>query len=207
MLQNTGKSAGTTHKPDNGRLDPQWRDGIRLEGSVFIGSAVVQWLRDGLGIIRSSGEVEALAWSVRTMVTCAWSPRSPGWRTALGSICAARRGVTRGATAAHRPGRARVDCVSIGDLLDAMQADAGVPVSELRVDGGAAKRFHDAIPIGCDRRARGQPQIAETTALEPRIRGIGVVSGSGDEIASRWRTERRFAVMPGAPVRAMRAGD
>src|SRR4029453_18233533 len=142
MLQNTGtKAPQSQHKLVT---TVAWtRNGITeyaLEGSVFIGGAVVQWLRDGLGIMRSSDEVEALARSVPDngdvyLVPAFAGLGAPHWaQYARGAIM----GLTPGATAAHIA-RAALESIAFqsADLLDAMQADAGVRLAELRVDGGA----------------------------------------------------------------------
>jgi glycerol kinase len=112
-----------------------------LEGSVFVGGAVVQWLRDGLGIIRNSQEVEALARSVPDNGGVYFVPAfvglgAPHWDSyARGSIF----GITRGTTAGHIA-RAAVQSIAfqVADLLDAMRRDSGDAVKELRVDGGAS---------------------------------------------------------------------
>src|SRR5207248_6438818 len=143
MLQNTGRRA----VPSSNRLvtTVAWKLGdtteYALEGSVFIGGAVVQWLRDGLGLIRKSEEVEALATSVPDNGGVYFVPAfvglgAPHWDSyARGSIF----GLTRGSSAAHLA-RAALESIAyqVADLLDAMQRDSGNPVQELRVDGGAA---------------------------------------------------------------------
>src|SRR5260370_15734612 len=119
----------------NGRTD------YALEGSVFIGGAVVQWLRDGLGLIKSSGEVEALAGSVPDsggviLVPAFAGLGAPHWDPyARGSMF----GLTRGTTSGHIA-RAALDAIALqsAEVLDAMQADSGITLTELRVDGGAA---------------------------------------------------------------------
>ncbi len=111
-----------------------------LEGSVFIGGAVVQWLRDGLHLIRNSSEVEALAKEVATtdgvyLVPAFAGLGAPYWNQhARGTIV----GITRGTTSAHIA-RAALESIAFQsyDLLKAMEADAGIPIAELRVDGGA----------------------------------------------------------------------
>src|SRR5262249_48874401 len=183
-----------------------------LEGSVFIGGAVVQWLRDGLGIIRSSSDVEALAASVPDngnvyLVPAFAGLGAPHWdQYARGTIV----GLTRGATAAHiAPAALESIAFQSADLLDAMQADAGVRLAELRVDGGASRndllmQFQADI-IGAP---VVRPQITETTALGAAYLA-GLAAGfwtSEDEIASQWRAERRFEpAMPASRVRELRA--
>ena len=212
MLQNTGAKAPVSrHKlvttvawMRNGAAE------YALEGSVFIGGAVVQWLRDGLGIIRSSSEVEALARSVPDngdvyLVPAFAGLGAPHWdQYARGAIF----GLTRGATAAHIA-RAALESIAFqtADLLDAMQAD-GTRLAELRVDGGAARndfmmQFQSDL-IGAP---VVRPQITETTALGAAyLAGLAVgFWKSGDEIASQWRTERRFEPsMPASRVGELR---
>jgi glycerol kinase len=214
MLQNTGARAPLSrHKlvttvawTRNGAAE------YALEGSVFIGGAVVQWLRDGLGIIRSSGDVEALALSVPDngdvyLVPAFAGLGAPHWDPyARGTIV----GLTRGATAAHIA-RAALESIAFqsADLLDAMQADTGIRLAELRVDGGAARndlmmQFQSDL-IGAP---VVRPQVTETTALGAAyLAGLAVgFWKSGDDIASQWRAERRFEPsMATARVREMRA--
>jgi len=143
MLQNTGTRA----VPSTNQLVTTiaWKIGGKtvyaLEGSVFVGGAVVQWLRDGLGVIRNSQEVEALAKSVPDNGGVYFVPAfvglgAPHWDSyARGSIF----GITRGTTAGHIA-RAAVQSIAfqVADLLDAMRRDSGDAVKELRVDGGAS---------------------------------------------------------------------
>jgi glycerol kinase len=171
MLQNTGTSAPVSRHKLLSTV--AWRRGSRteyaLEGSVFIGGAVVQWLRDGLGIIESSADVEALATSVPDtggvfLVPAFAGLGAPHWDAyARGAIV----GLTRGTTAAHIA-RAAVESIAyqVADLAQAMQADAGVALSELRVDGGAARNDlllqlqADLMGVPVSR-----PKVTETTAL------------------------------------------
>jgi glycerol kinase len=200
MLQNTGNRA----IPSSNRLltTVAWKLGetieYALEGSVFIGGAVVQWLRDGLGVIRSSIEVESLAASVPDnggiyLVPAFVGLGAPHWDPyARGAIL----GLTRGTTAAH-VARAALESIAyqVADLLEAMQSDANTPLSELRVDGGAARndtlmQFQaDILGIPVVR-----PDVTETTALGAAyLAGIGVgFWGDLQEIASMPRPERRF---------------
>jgi glycerol kinase len=216
MLQNTGAKAPLSrHKLLTTVAWKRGRDGLTeyaLEGSVFIGGAVVQWLRDGLGIIRSSAEVEALASSVPDnggvyLVPAFAGLGAPHWDAyARGAIV----GLTRGSTGGHIA-RAALEAIAYqsADLLDAMQADAGVPLAELRVDGGASlnnllMQFQsDLIGVPVVR-----PEVTETTALGAAyLAGLGVgFWKSQDEIASQWRAERRFEPkMPPARAVALRA--
>src|SRR3954469_10855504 len=171
LLQNTG----TRPVASANRLvtTVAWKIGDRteyaLEGSVFIGGAVVQWLRDGLGLIRKSEEVETLATSVPDNGGVYFVPAfvglgAPHWDSyARGSIF----GLTRGSTAGHIA-RAAVESIAfqVADLLDAMRRDSGGLVRELRVDGGAAAndslmQFQaDILGIPVVR-----PAVTETTAL------------------------------------------
>lgn len=213
MLQNTG----TTAIASRNRLltTVAWRikDGLEyaLEGSVFIGGAVVQWLRDGLGIIKSSNEVEALAASVSDnggvyLVPAFAGLGAPHWDPyARGAIV----GVTRGTTAAHIA-RSAVESIAyqVADLLDAMHADAGIGVSELRVDGGAAGnnlllQFQaDVLGVPVVR-----PAVTETTALGAAyLAGLAVgFWKNSQELSTQWRVERRFEPrMPASQVDALR---
>jgi glycerol kinase len=185
---------------------PAWRLGAgaearmdyALEGSVFVAGAVVQWLRDGLGVIRSAAEVEALAASVPdagglVLVPAFTGLGAPHWDPyARGALL----GITRGTTAGHLA-RAALEGIAfqVADVLDAMAADSGVAVAELRVDGGAAandllmqmQADLAGVPVV-------RPRVQETTALGAAyLAGLAVgVWQSPDEIAARWQVERRF---------------
>ena len=140
-----------------------------LEGSIFIAGAVVQWLRDGVGIIKSAAEIEALAASVPHtdgvyLVPAFAGLGAPHWNArARGSVF----GVTRGTTSAHLA-RAALDSIAYQslDVLAAMEADSGISIGELRVDGGASANDllmqFQADLLGVD---AVRPQITETTAL------------------------------------------
>jgi glycerol kinase len=183
-----------------------------LEGSVFIGGAVVQWLRDGLGLIRSSEEVEKLATSVTDnggvyLVPAFAGLGAPHWDAyARGTIV----GITRGTTAGHIA-RAAVESIAfqVADLARAMSADAGVPVAELRVDGGAARndllmQFQaDLLGVPVVR-----PAVTETTALGAAyLAGLAVGYWKDvKEIATQRRVERRFEPkLSDYQVKALRA--
>ncbi len=169
-----------------------------LEGSVFIGGAVVQWLRDGLGIIQSASEVEALAASVADNGGAYFVPAfaglgSPHWDPhARGNIS----GLTRGSTAGHIA-RAALESIAYqtADVLDAMQADSGIAIEELRVDGGAARndflmQFQaDMLGVPVVR-----PRVTETTALGAAyLAGLAVGYWKhAREIDAQWQVERRF---------------
>jgi glycerol kinase len=170
-----------------------------LEGSVFIGGAVVQWLRDGLQAIRASGEVEALAQSVPDsggviVVPAFTGLGAPYWKAdARGAIV----GLTRGSGIAHIA-RAALESIAFQSaaLLRAMAADsAPAAITELRVDGGASvndllMQFQaDLLGIPVVR-----PQVTETTALGAAYLA-GLASGvyaSTDELAAQWQAARRF---------------
>jgi glycerol kinase len=172
-----------------------------LEGSVFMGGATVQWLRDGLGIIKQSSDVEALATSVPDsggvlLVPAFVGLGAPHWDPyARGTIV----GMTRGTTAAHIA-RAAVEAIAYqsAELLAAMQKDAGFPVAEVRADGGASRndllmQFQaDLLGVPVVR-----PQVTETTALGAAwLAGLAVgFWQSREEIAAQWRMDRRFEPM------------
>jgi glycerol kinase len=169
-----------------------------LEGSVFMGGATVQWLRDGLGIIRQSSEVEALALSVPDsggvmLVPAFVGLGAPHWDAyARGAIV----GMTRGTTGAHIA-RAAVEAIAYqsAELLAAMQKDADCAVHEVRADGGAARndmlmQFQaDLLGVPVIR-----PRVTETTALGAAyLAGLATgFWGSREEIAAQWQAERRF---------------
>jgi glycerol kinase len=198
MLQNTGRRA----VPSSNRLVTTiaWKldqdTEYALEGSVFVGGAVVQWLRDGLGLIRKSEDVEALAKSVPDnggvyLVPAFVGLGAPHWDSyARGSIF----GLTRGSNAGHIA-RAAVESIAyqVADLLDAMQRDSGDSVKELRVDGGAAAnnslmQFQaDILGIPVVR-----PAVTETTALGAALLAARAARfWPEDEHRSRGR-DRRF---------------
>jgi glycerol kinase len=172
------------------------------EGSVFIGGAVVQWLRDGLQAIKASGEIEALAQSVPDSGGVMFVPAftglgAPYWKPdARGTIT----GLSRGSSVAHIA-RAALESIAFQSaaLLTAMSRDAvaagAAPVTELRVDGGACvndllMQFQaDLLGIPVVR-----PQVIETTALGAAyLAGLACrVYGNLDELAAQWRVERTF---------------
>jgi glycerol kinase len=169
-----------------------------LEGSVFIAGAVVQWLRDEMKFFDTSREIEALANSVLDsgdvfIVPAFTGLGAPYWDPAArGTIV----GLTRGTSRAHIA-RAALESIAFqsADVLDAMQRDAGVRLSELRVDGGAAAndllmQFQaDLLGVPVLR-----PQVLETTALGAAyLAGLTVnLWKSREEIAAHWKLERRF---------------
>ncbi|MFN3303243.1 MAG: glycerol kinase GlpK [Roseateles sp.] len=168
-----------------------------LEGSVFVGGAVVQWLRDGLGLIRSSAEVQALAESVPDsggvmLVPAFTGLGAPHWRAdARGALVGLTRGSGRGHIA-----RAALESIAFqsAELLHAMQND-GAALTELRVDGGAAAndllmQFQaDLLGLPVLR-----PKVIETTALGAALlAGLGAgVYGAPEEIADIWQLDRAF---------------
>lgn len=212
MLQNTGRRA----VPSSNRLvtTVAWRIGnvteYALEGSVFVGGAVVQWLRDGLGLIRKSEEIEALAKSVPDNGGVYFVPAfvglgAPHWDSyARGSIF----GLTRGTTAGHLA-RAAVESIAyqVADLLDAMRRDSGDAVQELRVDGGAAANDNlmqfqaDILGVPVVR-----PAVTETTALGAAfLAGLAVGFWQGDFAAVATGKDRRFKPqMPASQAGSLR---
>jgi glycerol kinase len=192
-----------------------WRLGDRteyaLEGSVFIGGAVVQWIRDGLGLVRTAADIEPLAASVADnggvyLVPAFAGLGAPHWDPfARGAVI----GITRGTTAGHIA-RAALESIAfqVADLLDAMRADAGIPLTELRVDGGAATN-NMLMQIQADLIAAPvvRPAVTETTALGAAyLAGLAVgFWKSVDEITGQWRIDRRFEPeMPAASVSHLR---
>ncbi|OFW29614.1 MAG: glycerol kinase [Acidobacteria bacterium RIFCSPLOWO2_02_FULL_65_29] len=182
-----------------------------LEGSVFIGGAVVQWLRDGLGLVRTAADVEPLALSVPDnggvyLVPAFAGLGAPHWDPfARGTIV----GLTRGATAGHIA-RAALEGIAfqVADLLDAMHADSGIALTELRVDGGAATN-NTLMQIQADLVGVPvvRPAITETTALGAAyLAGLAVgYWTSPDDITGQWRVDRRFEPrMAEADRRALR---
>ncbi len=211
VLLNTGATPVASHA---GLLTTVgWRlDGrvtYALEGSAFIAGAAVQWLRDGLGIIGSAAEVEALARQVPDSGGVVFVPAlaglgAPHWRPEARGLLA---GITGGTTRAH-VARAVLEGVAlqVGDILRAMAEDAGRPLAELRVDGGAARndllmQFQaDVLGVGCVR-----PRVLETTALGAAfLAGLGAgFWDSPDAIARAWSEDRRFdPAMPAERVEA-----
>ena len=199
MLQNTGQRA----VPSSNRLVTTiaWKLGntteYALEGSVFVGGAVVQWLRDGLGLIRKSEEVEALAKTVPDNGGVYFVPAfvglgAPHWDSyARGSIF----GLTRGSTSGHIA-RAAVESIAyqVADLLDAMRRDSGDEVRELRVDGGAATndslmQFQaDILGVPVIR-----PEVTETTALGAAyLAGLATGFWKASDLTKSAGHDRRF---------------
>ncbi len=203
ILMNTGTAMEshnqllTTVGWTTGHIQPH-KTVYMFEGGVFMGGATIQWLRDGLRLIRDSSEVEALAASVPdsdgvTFVPAFSGLGAPHWDAyARGTML----GLTRGTQAGHIA-RAALEGIAFqtADVLTAMQKDSATPLRELRVDGGAARnnllmQFQaDILGVPVVR-----PEVTETTAL-----GAGYLAGLGvgywqdqDEIAANWKMERRF---------------
>lgn len=210
MLQNTGSRAVAS----NHRLVTTiaWRIARKteyaLEGSVFVGGAVVQWLRDGLGLIRRSEDVEALARSVPDNGGVYFVPAfvglgAPHWDSyARGSIF----GLTRGTTGGHLA-RAAVESIAyqVADLFDAMRDDSGNTVKELRVDGGAATndglmQFQaDILGVPVLR-----PATTETTALGAAHLAALAVNFWPSEFDDIGVSRRFEPQMPDSQARALR---
>ncbi len=211
MLMNTGDEA----VPSGNRLltTVAWQmEGKRtyaLEGSVFVAGAVVQWLRDGLGIIRSSDEIEALAASVPDsggvyMVPAFTGLGAPHWDAyARGTM----HGLTRGSTKAHIA-RAALESIAFqsAELLDAMQKDSNVALRQLRVDGGGSRnnlmmQFQaDILGVPVMR-----PKMTETTALGAAyLAGLAVGIQREGGWNTRWPLDRTFEPAMSADERESR---
>ena len=181
-----------------------------LEGSVFIGGAVVQWLRDGLGLIKSSSEIEALAGSVPDcggvyLVPAFAGLGAPHWdQYARGTIT----GITRGTTAGHLA-RAALEGIAfqVADVLEVMKEDSHISISELRVDGGASANNllmqvqADMLGVPVVR-----PKVVETTALGAAyLAGLAVSYWENrDELKSAWQADRTFTPQQSADEAAHR---
>src|SRR6266550_5438443 len=209
MLMHTGDKPITSK--NNLLTTVAWRIGGRteyaLEGSIFIAGAVVQWLRDGLGIIASSGEVESLAAQVPDnggvyLVPAFAGLGAPHWDQYARGLLA---GVTRGTTAAHIA-RAALEGIAfqVADVLRAMEADAKIKLKELRVDGGASAnnllmQFQSnllGVPVV-------RPKVTETTALGAAyLAGLAVGYWTDqNHIAAQWQVDRRFTPAMKPPQR------
>ncbi len=181
-----------------------------LEGSVFMGGAVVQWLRDGLGLIERASDVQALAAGCVdsggvVLVPAFTGLGAPYWDAeARGLII----GLTRGTTQAHLA-RAALESIAqqSADVLEVMHRDTGTPLTELRVDGGASRNDvlmqlqADLVGVPVVR-----PRVTETTALGAAyLAGLAVgVWRSPEDIAALWQIERRFEPTLSAQARAHR---
>lgn len=215
MLMNTGTKPIASK--NNLLTTVAWRIGSRteyaLEGSIFIAGAVVQWLRDGLGIIKSSSEVEALALGVEDtegvyLVPAFAGLGAPHWDPYARGLLA---GVTRGTTAAHIA-RAALEGIAfqVADVLRAMEADAQIKLQELRVDGGASAnnllmQFQShllGVPVV-------RPKVTETTALGAAyLAGLAVGYWKDQkQISAQWQVDRRFTpAMKSAQRQQLEAG-
>jgi glycerol kinase len=200
MLMNTGKEV--RESKNNLLTTMAWATPsgrfFALEGSVFIAGAVVQWLRDGLGIIKHAPEVEQLALSVPDnggvyMVPAFAGLGAPHWdQYARGTMV----GITRGTTKAHIA-RAALESIALQtlDIMDCMQKDSGITLATLRADGGATRnnllmQFQaDVLGVPVER-----PMVTETTALGAAyLAGLAVgFWKSEEEIAAMWQLDRRF---------------
>ena len=201
LLMNTGEKP--IMSKNNLLTTIAWKIGDKvnyaLEGSIFVGGSVVQWLRDGLGIIKSSGEIEALATTVPDTGGVYFVPAltglaAPYWDPyARGSIT----GLSRGTTAAHIA-RAALEGIALQtyDIVDCMRRDAELPIRELKVDGGASRnnlmmQFQSDI-LNCK---VYRPRVTETTALGAAyLAGLAVGYWSSlDEIKRQWQVEKEFS--------------
>jgi len=214
MLMNTGTKRIASK--NNLLTTVAWRIGDRteyaLEGSIFIAGAVVQWLRDGLEFFRAAPDVEALARGVADtggvyLVPAFAGLGAPHWdQYARGTIV----GLTRGTTKAHIA-RASLESIALQtiDVLAAMQADAGIKLRQLRVDGGASANNllmqlqADLLGVPVVR-----PRVAETTALGAAyLAGLAVgYWKSTAEIARQWQVDREFKAAMKGPERKRIAG-
>lgn len=204
MLMNTG----TKPVPSTNNLltTIAWQIGGKteyaLEGSVFIGGAVVQWLRDGLEFVGASSEIEELAMEVKSsdgvvVVPAFTGLGAPHWDAyARGTIF----GLTRGSTKAHIA-RAALESIAfqVSDVIHAMEKDAGIALAELRVDGGAS---------GNDLLMQFQADVLQTTVIRPKILettalGAAFLAGlavsfwkNSDEVNAYWQVDQTFAPSP-----------
>ena len=210
MLMNTGSQIVASQQRLLSTI--AWQIGgsrqYALEGSVFMGGAIVQWLRDGLGLIGSAAEIEHLARSVPDsggvmLIPAFTGLGAPWWEAdARGTLF----GMTRGTNRAHIA-HAALDAIALqcADVLGAMQQDAPVPLTELRVDGGAARnnllmqRQADLLGVPVVR-----PRQTETTALGAAyLAGLGCgLWANQDVIASHWKEDQRFEPQLDSSTRA-----
>lgn len=215
LLMNTGEKPIMSH--NNLLATIAWKIGDKvnyaLEGSIFVAGSVVQWLRDGLGIIKSSSEIEALAASVSDnggvyLVPALTGLGAPYWdQYARGSIL----GISRGTTAAHIA-RAALEGIAFQtmDIVAAMEKDSGIRLGELKVDGGASRnnlmmQFQSDI-LGAK---VIRPKVTETTALGAAcLAGLAVgFWESIDDVKKQWKSEHVFTPsMDKEAVDAAKAG-
>ena len=200
LLMNTGSEPILSR--NNLLTTIAWKIGDKvdyaLEGSIFVAGSVVQWLRDGLGIIKTSREVEELASTVPDNGGVYFVPAltglgAPWWdQYAKGTIT----GITRGTTAAHIA-RAAVEGIAFQtmDIVSAMEKDAGVPLKELKVDGGASR---DNLMMQFQADIIGakviRPKVTETTALGAAyLAGLAVGFWDGiEDVKNQWKAEKVF---------------
>jgi glycerol kinase len=209
LLMNTG------HEPVRSRSGllstMAWQIGDRsvyaLEGSVFIAGAAVQWLRDGLGIIRAASEIEALARSVSSSEGVVFVPAlsglgAPYWDPGARGLVT---GITRGTTKAHLA-RATLEAIAlqVDDVLSAMQKDRGEAISRVRVDGGAAA---NDLLLEIQSDVSGV-SVERPTELESTARGAAMLAGigagvfrDGSDAARMVRLDRRFEARSGEAER------
>jgi glycerol kinase len=199
MVLNTGDAVVASH--NNLLTTIAWqfagKSSYALEGSIFIAGAVVQWLRDGLGLIRTAGEIETLARTVPDNGGVYFVPAfaglgAPHWDPfARGTVT----GLTRGATAGHLA-RAALESIAYqtSDVLDAMRSDSAIAIQELRVDGGATvndtlMQFQaDILGLPLTR-----PKVWETTALGAAcLAGLAAGFWEPGELQARWQREKTF---------------
>lgn len=200
LVMNTGKEA--VRSKNQLLTTVAWKIGdeinYALEGSVFIGGAAIQWLRDGIGLLGNANESEKLAMSLKDNDGVYFVPAlaglgAPHWdQDARGAFF----GITRGTTIAHMT-RAALEAIAyqVYDVLKAMEKDSGKPTQELRVDGGATAnnflmQFQSDL-LGCEIK---RPQIIETTAIGAAfLAGLAVgFWESREEIQSLWTADRSF---------------
>lgn len=200
LLMNTGEKP--VMSKNNLLTTIAWKIGdtvnYALEGSIFVAGSVVQWLRDGLGIIKSSSEVDPFAATVPDNGGVYFVPAltglgAPYWNQyARGTIT----GITRGTTAAHIA-RAALEGIAFEtmDIVEAMEKDAGVKLSELKADGGATRNTH-MLEFQADILGANviRPEVTETTALGAAyFAGLAVGFWSSlDEVKGQWRAEKIF---------------
>ena len=212
MLMNTGSQPVASKNKLLSTVGWQLGDAATycLEGSVFMGGATIQWLRDGLQIIESAAEVQALAETVPDSGDVYLVPAFTGLGTPHWDAYArgAMLGITRGTTKAHIA-RAALEAIALqsADVFIAMSQDAGMQLNELRADGGAAandllmqmQADFSGVPVV-------RPKVLETTALGAAyLAGLAVGFWSGtDEIANQWQMDRRFEPRISADERAVK---
>lgn len=215
LLMNTGSRAILSK--NNLLTTIAWKIGeettYALEGSIFVGGSVVQWLRDGLQIIRNSSEVEALATSTDDNGGVFFVPAltglgAPYWNPRAKGIIV---GITRGTTQAHIA-RAALEGIAFQtmDIVGAMQQDAGIPLGALKVDGGASRNDYmmqfQADLLGTD--------VVRPTCVETTAKGAAYLAGlavgfwsSVEEIKAQWSIDRTFSpTLPAAKVENLKSG-